>query len=184
MQTLVLHNHTSPAPPGWCHLGFFQPRRHLALEVVAIGREIGGQLQPPDGRRRLVEVECCQHQEVATSCDGGQPHPTLAMGVGEHGGAARVAPFLYEHDVARPQLHQRQRDRVVAHDHARSLYVVRCLQAPVLIDVAEGAAGLVQEVDEVFLSALQAGLDLHHVAVGLVLRERQVQQVVRPLAGV
>jgi len=63
-------------------------------------------------------------------------------------------------------------------------HVVGTLATPVLVDVTERAPCSIQEVGEVLLATLQARLDLHHVAIGLVLRERQVEEVVRPLAGV
>ena len=47
-----------------------------------------------------------------------------------------------------------------------------------------GLCGRSQQLGEVRLAALEPGLDAHHVAVGLVLGERQVEQVVGLLAGV
>ena len=58
------------------------------------------------------------------------------------------------------------------------------VQLAVLIDVAERAERGQPQLLELRLAALEPGLEPHDVAVGLVLRERQVEQVVRLFAGV
>ena len=58
------------------------------------------------------------------------------------------------------------------------------MAAAVLIDVAVGALGHLQQSGQDLLAPLEAGLEPHDVAVGLVLTEREVQQMVSLIARV
>ena len=170
------------------HLGLHQPLGDLSLVVLAVRREVVGQLDLADGPRWLVEVEFAQLDRVASGGEPAEPHPALAVRGGQHRHPTGVAALLDVDDVARLQLHQGELDRVVAPDGDLAVVALRtalaaALEQPsVLVEVAVRAACRVAEIAQVLLAPFEARLDLHHVAVGLVLGERQVEQVVRPLA--
>ena len=102
------------------------------------------------------------------------------MGAGDHRRRPAVLALVDEHDVARPQLQHRQLDRIVAAARLAGLFD----RPPVLADVAVGALRLFAQPGQPGPLTFEPGLDAHDVAIGLELRERQVEEVVRLLVPV
>jgi hypothetical protein len=89
----------------------------------------------------------------------------------DHGRRPAVLALVDVHHIARTQLQHRQLDRVVASAGLACLFD----RVPVLGDVAVGALRLLPQSGQPRPLAFEPGLDAHHVAIGLELRERQVE---------
>ena len=142
-----------------------------ALEGRAAGRERPGQVhgrQPADGSGEVVGGPA-HHRALLGEREHAAPRsPALLL---EHDRAP--APLGCHHDVAGPQLVEaaglggvRSATRVVEAGQQRA----------VLLDVAVGEARRFARPRELLLGALEVPGERHRVAVGVVLREREVEE--------
>ena len=102
-------------------------------------------------------------------------HAALAPAGGQHGHPADQPPAV------RRTMMSPGRSRISASSMASAFAGRRrgaLPQPAVLVEVAVGAAGQLPQLGQLRLAPLEPGLHAHHVAVGLVLREGQVEQVV------
>ncbi len=130
--------------------------------------------------RRHPEVGGRQLDRIAAGGDRRQTQTALAVRARDHRRRPAVLALVDVHHVARAQLQHRQLDRIVASARLACLFD----RLPVLGDVAERALRLLAQPGQPGPLAFEPGLDAHHVAIGLELRERQVEQVVRLLVAV
>ncbi len=135
----------------------------------------------PTGRGGSSKSAGRQLDGHALGRDGPESHAALAVGHGEDRDAVTATPLGEHDDVAGSQPAQRRLD--VTGVRSRPALGPRG-EAPVLVDVAVGAGGRRSQLGQRRLAPLEPGLQLHDLPVGLVLRERQVQQVVGPIGGV
>ena len=157
-----------------------QEAGHLPLVLRPVGRERRGQVDAAEHARHVAEVPSGELHRDPARGQHLELHAALAPAGGQHGHPSDQPPAVHVQDVARPHPHQGQLDGVgVAGRRRRALP-----QPAVLVEVAEGAAGQLPQLGQLRLAPLEPGLHAHHVAVGLVLREGQVEQVVGLVLGV
>jgi hypothetical protein len=153
------------------------------LEVVVVGGERHRELDLAEDLGQLVEVVDAERQHLALGRDDLELGLVAPLGVGEHGHLAVDPGRVDMEDRPRPHLREGERDlalgRRVPLGLGRGLY-----QAVVLGGVPPGALAGGLGVAQQPSALVEPGFDRHHRPVGLVLGERQVQQVVGLLGRV
>ncbi len=154
-------------------------RRHLALKPGVV-RGVGhGQAHLGDGEGRSREVAGSERDQPPVGRH--RPHPDVATPPPRRGQDGHSAPGLgagHDEDITRPDPFQGGGD---LGRHRRALpgcFLAGPQQAPVFLDVAPVTGRRGPGLGEGCTRALELGLQPDHVAVGPVLGERQVEQVV------
>ena len=171
----------TPAVAGSAQLGGAERARHLAAVVGSVGIEHRRQTDGADRARHVVEVVGGEEQQIAPLGDGGQAHPALAVGAGDHCHRPAIAALRGMDDLTGTEAGEPDGDEVVAPSAPCSHLVQRPAVRP---DVAVRALGLLSCLGEPLAHALHARLEADDVAVGLVLGEREVEQMVGLLVAV